>query len=258
MKQIKDNKLMEEMVTPSYATDVNDRMTPVYFMQVLEEFGSQHAKEFGMGYEDLLQANLGWVVSRLHIHFVRPVKWEDPVVFSTWHRGQEDGLFFRREAMMADPGGSPLVVATTGWLLLDFVTRSMVRHSRFAARPDTFCPEKAIDEPAPKLRVPSGVRMEYVYTHRVRLSDLDHNQHVNNTRYARLSLDAVPETVMRERSIKDFYVNFVHEAQLHEDLDIYCGEVPAEKSGPDAAAPRTFYVEGKMQDRTSFLVKIVL
>ena len=264
MKQIIQNKLIEEMVVPSYATDINDYMTPVYFMQVLEEAGSQHAKSFGMSYHDLLKVNLGWIVSRLHIHFIKPLKWEEPFVFSTWHRGQEDGLFFRREAMMADPDGTPRIVATTGWLLLDFTTRSMVRHSQFVSRPDTFCPEKAIEDPAPKLRIPAGVPMDYVYSHHVRMSDLDHNQHVNNTRYARYALDALPQEVLCERTIKDFYINFVHEAQLNGDLDLYVGEAPA----PDAAlaveaAPaerpdRIFYVEGKMDGKTSFLTKIVL
>ncbi len=264
MKEFKDNKLMEEMAVPSFATDVNNRMTPVFFMQVLEEFGSQHAKQFGMGYEDLLKENLVWVVSRLHIRFVKPVNWEDRLVFSTWHMGQEDGLFFRRDAMMADLDGEPLVVATTGWLLLDFSTRAMVRHSNFVSRPDTFCLEKAIVEPAPKLRIPAGVQMQHIYTHRVRMSDLDHNQHVNNTRYARFSLDAIPEDVMRERSIKDFYINFVHEAQTHDDLELYCGEIPSPEPGAAAAfetgssSCRSFYVEGKIQGKTSFLVKIVL
>ena len=269
MKQLINNKLVEEMVVPSYATDINDRMTPVYFMQVLEEAGSQHAKSFGMSYHDLLKVNLGWIVSRLHIHFIKPLKWEEPFVFSTWHRGQEDGLFFRREATMTDLDGTPRIVATTGWLLLDFATRSMVRHSQFVSRPDTFCDEKALEEPAPKLRIPAGVQMDYVYSHHVRMSDLDHNQHVNNTRYARYALDALPQEVLREGVIKDFYINFVHEAQLNGDLDLYVGEAPAPTLEPAPASAvgasetctevnRVFYVEGKMQGKTSFLVKIVL
>lgn len=266
MKQLINNKLIEEMVVPTYATDINDRMTPVYFMQVLEEAGSQHAKSFGMSYHDLLKVNLGWIVSRLHIRFIKPLKWEEPFVFSTWHRGQEDGLFFRRDATMTDLDGTPRIVATTGWLLLDFGTRSMVRHSQFVSRPDTFCDEKAIEEPAPKLRVPAGVQMNYVYSHHVRMSDLDHNQHVNNTRYARYALDALPQEVLQERPIKDFYINFVHEAQLNGDLDLYVGELPAPAPGAAQSAEsasaeagdRVFYVEGKIQEKTSFLVKIVL
>jgi len=150
----------------------------------------------------------------------------------------------------------------------------MVRHSQFVSRPDTFCDEKALEEPAPKLRIPAGVQMDYVYSHHVRMSDLDHNQHVNNTRYARYALDALPQEVLREGVIKDFYINFVHEAQLNGDLDLYVGEAPASETasavgseaslatasavGTTEPCNRVFYVEGKMKGKTSFLVKIVL
>ena len=250
---LKDNKVVDEMFAPSFSTDAHNVLTPAYFMQILEDRGSKHAEWFGMGYEVLLKSHLVWVVSRLHLHFVHPIKWGDEFVFSTWHMGQEDGLFFRREAQMAALDGTPLILATTGWLLFDIEKRTMVRHCDFAAGPDTYCLEKAIEEPAPKLRVPSGVEMALSYVHDVRYSDLDRNFHVINTRYASLAMDALPDEVRTENGIRDFYINFVHEARPHQQIQIYIGEQP----DPEDAS-RIFYIEGKVEGRTSFIVKVII
>ena len=250
---LKDNKVVDEMFAPSFSTDAHNVLTPAYFMQILEDRGSKHAEWFGMGYEVLLKSHLVWVVSRLHLHFVHPIKWGDEFVFSTWHMGQEDGIFFRREAQMADLEGTPLILATTGWLLLDIEKRTMVRHCDFAAGPETYCLEKTIEEPAPKLRIPASVVMNPAYVHEVRYSDLDRNFHVNNTRYASLAMDALPDDVHTGNGIRDFYINFVHEARPHQQIKMYMGEETAPQDGT-----RVFYVEGKVEEHTSFIVKVVI
>ena len=249
--ELKDNTVREAFEVPTCATDEWNNVTPAFFMKVLENFGGLHAEAFGMGHYDLLREHLAWVVSRLHIHFNRPLKWRENVVFSTWHMGQEDGLFFRREAMMATPAGEPVITATTGWLLINLDTRAMVRHCNFASRPDSFRPEKDSEEPAPRLRIPAGVEMKTAYTYQVKQSDLDRNHHVNNTQYARFAMDALPEGLVRENGIKDFYINFVHEARLGDELEVRIGE---ENEG----LLRNFYVEGLVEGKSSFLVKIVL
>lgn len=246
-----DNTVMEAFEVPTYATDEWNNLTPAFFMKVLENDGGLHAEAFGMGHADLLRERLAWVVSRLHIHFNRPLKWRENVVFSTWHMGQEDGLFFRREAMMATPQGEAVVTATTGWLLINLDTRAMVRHCNFASRPDSFRLEKVIEEPAPRLRIPAGVEMKTAYTYQVKMSDLDRNHHVNNTQYARFAMDALPEDVVRENDLRDFYINFVHEARLGDELEVRIGREPD-------APGHIFYVEGLVQGKSSFLVKIVL
>ena len=125
------------MCAPSFSTDSHNVLTPTYFMQILEDRGGLHANLFNMGYDNLIKERLAWVVSRLHIHFVRPLKWREDFIFSTWHRGQEGGLFYRREAKMSTPDGEDIIQATTGWLLLNVDTRSMVRHYEVAESEDT-------------------------------------------------------------------------------------------------------------------------
>jgi acyl-ACP thioesterase len=76
---------------------------------------------------------------------------------------------------------------------------------------------------------------------------------VNNTKYAQMAMNALPDELCTEKGIKDFYINFVHESKPNDKLDIYLGEdMAASEDG------RVFYVEGKVEGKTSFLVKIVL
>lgn len=253
MMNIENKKLVEPMCAPSFSTDSHNVLTPTYFMQILEDRGGLHANLFNMGYDNLIKERLAWVVSRLHIHFVRPLKWREDFIFSTWHRGQEGGLFYRREAKMSTPDGEDIIQATTGWLLLNIDTRSMVRHYEVAESEDTICLDKAVEESAPRLRIPASVQMQLAYVHPVMKSDIDRNGHVNNTKYAQMAMNALPDELCTEKGIKDFYINFVHESKPNDKLDIYIGEdMAASEDG------RVFYVEGKVEGKTSFLVKIVL
>lgn len=81
--------------------------------------------------------------------------------------------------------------------------------------------------------------------HTVSYSDLDLNGHTNNSRYVVWAMDCLPKEVT-DSPVKDIYINFVKET-LPGDMVQLC----AQNDGS------TWYVEGKVSDRTCFLVKAV-
>ena len=60
--------------------------------------------------------------------------------------------------------------------------------------------------------------MNVLKTHVVEPGDLDRNNHVNNTNYARWMLDAMPNPT--EMEIREYEVNFLAEAFLGDEIAI--------------------------------------
>lgn len=81
--------------------------------------------------------------------------------------------------------------------------------------------------------------------HTVSYSDLDINGHTNNSRYVVWAMDCLPGEVT-DSPVKDLYINFVKETLPGDKVQL-CAQ------NDDS----TWYVEGKVADKTCFLVKAV-
>ncbi len=207
------NVLTRQIHIPCYLTDRFNRLTPSAFMDLAQEMAGDHSNLCGFGYADLLEERLAWVVSRMAFRFLKTPQWQDDVVFSTWNKGCEDGLFYRREFLIADPAtGGPMVEGTAGWLLLNVDTRAMVRSSALCDRPESVCSDSVMEEPAPRIRIPRGAVPEPCGGHVVQPSDIDRNFHTNNAKYALWVMDSLPSSDA-QRTPEYFSINFLHESR---------------------------------------------
>ena len=87
-------KFRQDISIPCYQTDVNLKLRPAAFMDRAQEIAYWAAQELGFGYDTLHIHHTAWVLSRMHIHFVKPASWRDQVSIYTWHKGSA-GLFVK-------------------------------------------------------------------------------------------------------------------------------------------------------------------
>lgn len=219
-------------------------MKPAAFMDFAQEIAYWAANDLGFGYDTLHVHHTAWVLTRMHIHFEEPLKWRDNVTLYTWHKGAS-GLFYLRDFDLKDAAGRSRVKATTSWVVIDERTRRMVRPEDLK---DLLDPDMKVDdaiaEPVQKIVLPKG-DPEMTGEHTVSYSDLDLNGHTNNSRYVVWAMDCLPKEVT-DSPVKDIYINFVKET-LPGDMVQLCA----------LSDGSTWYVEGKVSDRTCFLVKAV-
>ena len=238
----------ETIQIPSYANDKHNILTPSAFMDLSQQIAGKHSDLYGFGRDALLKDGQVWIVSRIHIKFVRPTKWNDVIELSTWHKGCEDGLFYRREYKAVNKkDGEVDALSTASWLLFNPEKRSLVRRNPLCSREETIHGENAIEEPCERLKMPEGSKAEFAVGHTIRRSDIDRNGHANNAKYAIWSVDALPEGCM-DREISDFKINFTKEVILGDTVDIFIA-----KEDED-----TYFVEGKSKGLQTFISKIIL
>lgn len=156
--------------------DIRKSYKAFSFMTQAQEIANYHASRIGFGYADLIKDNIVWVLSRMKVSYLSSPKWEDEVELTTWHKGREGVFSLRDFEITPAGGGSPLIQATSSWLLIDAGTRRMLRPDPVLGEKSTSTAldRNALAEPCGKLLTPAE-GMEQVRTHEVLYSDMDFN-----------------------------------------------------------------------------------
>lgn len=212
------------------------------FMSVAQDAANMHASAIGFGYDDLIKENIVWVLSRMHVRFIRAPRWEENVAMCTWHKGR-DGVFSIRDFEICPEGeDTPLVQATSSWLLIDMNSRKMLRPDHVLGEKSftTALDRDAIAEHCGKIVPPKD--MTEIHRKEVMYSDMDFNMHVNNAKYMEWALDAMDPALLSSHDMDEYSISFNHEAHLGDTVTLYRHD----------ENDCIHYVEGRCGDRTVF------
>lgn len=229
-----------------YEADANQLMRPTAMLDLMQEAAGVNATTLGFGYDEMINSNTAWVLSRINVKFINTPKWREEVNLKTWHKGMSK-LFYLRDFILSDKEGNPMVLATTSWLIIDLNTRRLVRNNDLALN-DTAM--DAIATPADKVVVPVDVEPELVRKHPVTWSEIDTNGHVNNVKYAVWAIDAVKPEDIKERPLKELLINY--------DAEVMPGDVvKISRVRQESEEGIIYYITGKVADKQNFAVKLV-
>jgi acyl-ACP thioesterase len=233
-KQLSMNPIWKEsMPVRSFEVGKSGLLKPQVIFQFFQEAAGKHATHLGVGYETLRGLGLFWVLSRVKVEISKLPAWGDEVTLTTWPKGV-DRLFALRDFRLSDRDGNEIVRGTSCWLLVD---AEKMRPRRIDSIPRSFPlndKEHALQESLDKIPVPAGLDIRY--ERRVMTSDLDVNNHVNNTEYVRWITDCLETGDGPASSIRTLQISYLEEAKLGETMVFSLGRADN--------APGTIFVEG--------------
>ena len=213
-----------EFQVRSYESDRTGTLKPHSLLNYFEEAAQQHARELGFGYEQLKEQQRFWVLSRLEAVVDRSPRWGEKVTIETWPKSVSR-LFAIRDFFIYDGqndngDGQPLVRATSAWLLMDAKAGRPLRPEKYLPQGPLLdnAKKSALDEVPGKIGFDED-GPEVVSTVAVQYSDLDVNDHVNNSVYLRWIDDAVRKE-SQDRELLRLELNFLKEASLPMTLEI--------------------------------------
>ena len=169
----------------------------------------------GLTHEILWANREVFLISRAALHIHDCPHAQDVLDITTWENGVK-GAHMQRVYEMWDQSGKLRVSSKTDWILVDPVTRKILRPSSFTAKTLTVCPRE-IDGPEPRKIVLPREGLEDLGTRTVRWSDLDGNGHLFSGNYGDFVWDALPED-LQTRVPKEIYINYSREAGLGDTL----------------------------------------
>lgn len=242
-------KYNEKHSVACYEADANNQLKPTTMLDWMQEIARRDAARLGFGYDELMGNHTAWVLSRTRVRFHQYPRWQDNVLLQTWHKGALKVLYLR-DFLLSDEAGTPLVSATTSWLVMDMNTRRIVRHPELAGNPETCLPEHAIEQPADKIVFPADMEPERVSTHRVVWSEIDTMGHVNNVKYVCWAIDAINRNILQGSPLKEILVNYDAEVLLGDEVSLYRIVKPT----PEGLE---CYILGKVEDKPKFSVKMI-
>jgi len=205
-----------------------------------------HADKLGVGRNSVQSATGGgvWVLIRLRVELQRPLLYAQEFTIDTWPTGTK-GPYFGRDFVIRC-GDKTVGKASSSWLITNPETKRIVRPNMIAivggVAPNTPQISHMVLD---KIKPPE--KLTPIGRHEVRYSDLDMNNHVNNTRYLAIAADAL-KLHERKQYITAWQINYIEQCVASEVIDLCCGEY----------VDGTLYVAGRVDGRRRFDMRVWL
>ncbi len=183
--------LDEKFAVRSYESGVANGVTLPTLCNYMQEAAGLSADELGWGIHRLQDAGLTWMLSRLRVKVLNYVPWGTELTMRTWPSGMKGRLLATRCFQAVDSAGNAVLEADSEWLYVDMAAQKILK------LPDGFA--GLVPEGTPKVDLADlggkTAKLPHVTSSvevRVRRSDLDFNDHVNNVHYVEWMLEAAP------------------------------------------------------------------
>lgn len=195
--------------------DRNKRVRVAALLSKMAAYAGYDYDARGLTHEKLYAMREVFLLSRIALRIHACPHARDVLDITTMENGAR-GAHMQRVYEMVDQTGRLCVSAKSDWILVDPITRKIMRPSTFTAKPLTTC-GREIDCPNPKKIVLPHEGLEDLGIRQVAWSDLDGNGHLYSGNYGDIVWDNLPAD-LQERVPKEFYINYSKEATLGEEL----------------------------------------
>lgn len=223
----------------SVDTDFNLDVKLSTLFMYFQEVSSLHSELLGVGKGETIDKNLHWVISRFLVEVDRLPRYGDKIKIKTYP-GNNNGLFFYRHYLITDMKDNVMVKANSIWLIVDGLTHQIKRNPFNGYLLPIYHLEGELANPDKVVEVAS----DYLYTRKVRYSDIDLNSHFNNTRYIELIQDSFDLDFYRCHKIKSIIINYNHEFKANDEVKIY------------GSSSNPYIISGRKDDKDHFVAKL--
>lgn len=200
--------------------------TPVSLLGMFQEAAVRQAERLGRGPRWLHQKGQGWAIAHTRARFLAVPAWPGEVLVTTW-ASQMNRFLSRREFLIVDRSGQPLVAGSSLWAFMDMRNRKMIgipREVREAYRVD---PARAWDMTFTRPRAPA--RRPPLNRRIVGERHIDFNGHANNLDMLGWMLEPLPAEASYWH-LREVNVRYQQEILRDQEIAICC-----EPAGPGQA-----------------------
>ncbi len=203
---MKQQVWIEKYKVTSYLVNLQGRAGLYAMLNLIQDVGWMHATHL----EVKLPANLGWVFTRQKLMMKEWPAWNETVVLKTWLRPPtSDSFLYRDYEILIDQ--KKIGECTSTFAVMDLQTRKLAKQD-WNQFPKIWHTDHQLHHEADKILPASDA--DVLAQFQVRNSDIDLNQHVNNTKYAQWILDAIPIDILKNSGLLESYeVNFLAETK---------------------------------------------
>lgn len=228
-------KCRADYTVESYMVDFRNKLKLSMLLNLEQETAFQHAGQIFPRYGDPSADGGFWVAVQTWTTIARLPEVNEHIEVETWIRSATR-VISRRNFRVTDAKGHLVALTSMDWAVLDQTTRKPRRLEFWNKDLDFICDEQANPMEGQRLRQPPELALAYQKT--VRCSDIDVNNHANNTRYTDWILDCFGLEYLTKKEIAHINLCFKKECVMDDRLNIFLG-----KHGN-----HEYYLEGRFTD----------
>lgn len=199
--------------------NAQQRMPLTLLLERVIEVATLHANRLGIGYDELIQHNQTWVLSRVALEMRRYPGVGQDYELTTWIT-TVNRLFSERDFEIRDGQGEVIGWARTLWAVLDRDSRAAGDISRLAWVARVIPPGREALTDKPERIREGNLHWEEAARYRFTFCDIDFNRHVNSARYVELLLNQWSLQWHDKNRLTRFDINYLHEAVYGQEAQV--------------------------------------
>lgn len=188
---------------------------------ILQDTAEMHSASIGVGVTDIENTKRSWAIINWKVKIIERPKYGDILTVKTWSR-YSTKLYCYRDFEILNENGDIVAIATSKWILIDAETGKIAKiDENLIAK---YLPEdKSVFNIAelPKMQEPENYIRSVAY--KVRKSDIDVNNHVNNLNYIDMAIEVETDDVSIVNTCTEFEILYKHQIKLDDKITAnYC------------------------------------
>ncbi len=202
----------ESYKVTSYLVNLRGQAGLYSILNFVQDVGWMHAKELNF----TLPQNQGWVFTRQKLLMQKWPTWNQVLTIKTWLREPTGSFIYRDYEFFIE--NEKIGECTSTFAVFDTQSRRLVEQDWSLFK--NLCRTQGFLQHHPE-KIPWLTEVDEIAQFQVRNSDIDLNQHVNNTKYAQWILDSLPiETLKAGVVLKGYEVNFLAESKIGDMISL--------------------------------------
>lgn len=230
----------------THDTDPFGVVRPSALLAFMQETADHQMRDKKPSYMDLYNEGKAFLLSRIAVKIHAPLHAYDKIAVESWPVESRGATFNR--CYRITRAGQLIAEGQAYWALVDVNTRKLLRTTDVDLSNYQHGPLHPVD--GIRFRAPDD--LPTVGTHTVAYHETDVNRHMNNTRYADLLLDHIPDH--DGRTFAEFSIHYKTEAPQGESLTICRSEPKAAQDG-ERLFFRTLCQDGRTNIEAQVLLK---
>jgi len=197
-------------------------LKPSAVMGYFQDVATEHADILGIGYDDLLKKGLAWVMIRMSFVIRKSPKIGEILTISTFPEKPKNSDV-NRGYYVRDKSGKIIISASSKWCVLDVSTQKVQRLAPIFEKfgDDEYTLLEPLENANPKIEKLSENAIVEPFLFTVQVTDLDHNGHMNNTRYGDVILNALGVETLRKHAILRIDINFMAQLFIGDKYEVF-------------------------------------
>lgn len=201
-------KYNQSFKIPYYEADKHSSLSPISLLQYLGEVSMIH-NGLLVDFEEMAKLNFGWMLNRWKVKMDKYPNAGEKLRIETWI-SEVDKFYAYREFIIYDEKNVELGKATAIWIFLDMKRKRPIRIKEEHYSLENVFDKKIFNE---FHRFDANIEVDNNIDFHIRKSDIDYNDHVNNTKYLEWIIETIPDDVYKNYILSEFEILYKKEVK---------------------------------------------